>query len=162
MDTDEEQSIDTALNDAALERTRVEIMSPTVSQRVTRSTSPRFSDMQRAWGCLVLAIVLEVLGLIVLKMAASHGWIAGHWVLYFLVGLAYVLLSKAVQTISIGVAYAIWEGSGIALITLVSWIVFEDVLSFKEMLGIALAILGILLIHAGQMHPVTSVTKSNP
>lgn len=110
------------------------------------------SLVQRAWGCLVLAIALEVLGLVAMKIATNQGSILGHFILYGCVGLAYVLLSKAVQKISVGVAYAIWEGSGIALITLVSWFMFADPLTAKQILGIALAILGIVLVNAGHVH----------
>lgn len=112
----------------------------------------RLSKLHWAWLCLIAAILAEVLGLTVMRIAAEHGSILGHLVLYLLVGLAYVLLSKAVQQISVGVAYAIWEGSGIALITLVSWLIFAHELSIQEILGLTLAVIGIALVNAGQLH----------
>jgi spermidine export protein MdtJ len=57
-----------------------------------------------------------------------------------------------VKTISVGVAYAIWEGSGVAIITLVSVFVFGHVLTGREMLGLSMAIVGILLVNAGERH----------
>lgn len=124
----------------------------TKSLAVPNRFALQFTDMHRAWGYLFLAIVLEVLGLIAMKLATARGSISGHVALYVLVGLAYVLLAKAVQRISVGVAYAIWEGSGLALITLVSWLVFADALSSQELLGIAMAIVGIVLVNAGHLH----------
>lgn len=55
------------------------------------------------------------------------------------------------KKISVGVAYAIWEGSGVALITLVSVFVFNHVLNTQEMIGLAMAVGGILLVNAGEV-----------
>jgi spermidine export protein MdtJ len=72
--------------------------------------------------------------------------------MYASIALSYVFLAKAVKTISVGVAYAIWEGSGIALITLVSVFVFNHVLSNQEMIGLLMAVGGIVLVNAGEVH----------
>ncbi len=105
-----------------------------------------------AWLFLAMAIASEVIGLTVMKASASRGHVQGYVVLYLLIALSYYFLSKAVKTIAIGVAYAIWEGSGIALITLVSAIVFQHGLSLREWTGLAMAIIGILMINAGELH----------
>ena len=107
-------------------------------------------NQARAWIFLGLAVCSEVIGLIVMKISTSNGYVAGTVLLYAMIGMSYYFLSKAVKTISVGVAYAIWEGSGIALITLVSSILFAQVLSLREMLGLSLAIIGILLVNAGE------------
>ena len=105
-----------------------------------------------AWLFLAMAIVSEVIGLTVMKASASRGQVQGYVVLYLLIALSYYFLSKAVKTIAIGVAYAIWEGSGIALITLVSAIVFQHGLTLREWTGLAMAIIGILMVNAGELH----------
>jgi spermidine export protein MdtJ len=103
-----------------------------------------------AWFFLAMAIATEVCGLIVMKLSTSIGRIEGLAVLYVMVALSYVFLAKAVRSIPIGVAYAIWEGSGIALITVVSAILFQQHLTTKELLGLSMAIVGIWMIHAGE------------
>jgi len=105
-----------------------------------------------AWVFLALAIATEVIGLTVMKAASSGGGAWGYPVMYVAIALSYVFLAKAVKKISVGVAYAIWEGSGIALITLVSVIVFNHVLSNQEMIGLMMAIGGIILVNAGEVH----------
>ena len=105
-----------------------------------------------AWLFLGLAIASEVIGLTVMKAAVARGYFSGYLVLYALIALSYFFLSKAVKTISIGVAYAIWEGSGIALITLVSAVVFQQILTIRELTGIAMALTGILMVNAGEAH----------
>ncbi len=94
-----------------------------------------------------------------MKVATARGSIVGHLVLYLLVAVSYYLLAKAVQRISIGVAYAIWEGSGIALITLVSWLAFAHALTVRELAGLVLAVVGIVLVNAGQNHEPAVPTK---
>ena len=105
-----------------------------------------------AWLYLALAVASEVCGLAVMKICVSMGHIEGLAILYVLVALSYVFLAKAVRSISIGVAYAIWEGSGIALITLVSALVFQQFLTLREMLGLSMVVVGIWMIHAGESH----------
>ena len=111
--------------------------------------------MKLAWLFLVLAIVTEVVGLTVMKLTVADGYFAGYVLFYFLVALSYVFLAKAVERISVGVAYAIWEGSGIALITLITACVFGHVLSVRECVGLAMALAGILMVNAGEVHHPT-------
>lgn len=108
--------------------------------------------MRLAWAFLALAIATEVIGLTVMKAASSGGGVWGYAVMYVSIALSYVFLAMAVKKISVGVAYAIWEGSGIALITLVSVFVFNHVLTGREMLGLVMAVVGIILVNAGEIH----------
>jgi spermidine export protein MdtJ len=109
--------------------------------------------MMQAWFFLALAIVTEVVGLTVMKLAVADGNMAGYILFYFMVALSYVFLAKAVRRISVGVAYAIWEGSGIALITLITACVFGHVLSGREWIGLAMAFAGMLMVNAGEVQP---------
>ncbi|ACP25273.1 putative multidrug efflux system transporter [Sinorhizobium fredii NGR234] len=106
--------------------------------------------MRLAWLFLGLAIATEVVGLTVMKAASMSTAYVGHAVMYASIALSYVFLARAVKTIPVGVAYAIWEGSGVALITLVSVFVFNHVLSGREILGLSMAVAGILLVNAGR------------
>ncbi|WP_244475329.1 SMR family transporter [Rhizobium sp. Leaf341] len=105
-----------------------------------------------AWLYLASAIVIEVVGLTVMKAASVHGGVSGYIVMYVAIALSYVCLAKAVRTLPVGVAYAIWEGSGIALITLVSVFFFHHDLSLRELIGLAMAVVGIILVNAGEDH----------
>ncbi|MFB2551552.1 SMR family transporter [Ensifer soli] len=108
--------------------------------------------MPNAWAYLALAVATEVAGLTAMKLSTESGGYAGHLVMYAAIALSYVFLARAVKTMSVGVAYAIWEGSGIALITLVSVLVFGHVLTLREMIGLAMAVAGILCVNAGEIH----------
>ena len=75
-----------------------------------------------------------------------------YLVMYVLIAISYYFLSKAAKKISIGVAYATWEGLGIALITLVSIVLFDANLSTQQLLGLALAVVGIVCVTLGESH----------
>jgi small multidrug resistance pump len=47
----------------------------------------------------------------------------------------------------VGIAYAIWSGVGVALITLIGWIVFRQRLDAPALAGVALIVAGVVVIH---------------
>jgi small multidrug resistance pump len=61
-------------------------------------------------------------------------------------GVAFYFLSLALKTIPVGVAYAIWSGVGVALITLIGWIVFHQKLDAPALIGIGLIVAGVVVI----------------
>ncbi len=52
-------------------------------------------------------------------------------------------LSLTLRTIPVCVAYAIWSGAGIALITLIAWIVYGQALDTPALIGLALIVAGV-------------------
>lgn len=74
----------------------------------------------RSWIYLLLAIGAEVIGTTSMKLAATHAPVAGMLLMYGMIGLSYFFLALAVKRVPVGVAYALWEGIGIVLITAVS------------------------------------------
>ena len=108
--------------------------------------------MRLSWLFLVAAILTEVAGLTAMKAMTAGGGYLGYLIMYGAIALSYYFLAKAVEEISVGVAYAVWEGSGVALITLVSVLVFGHHLTGREMLGIGLAVAGIICVNAGEVH----------
>ncbi len=115
--------------------------------------------MMQAWLFLALAIATEVVGLTAMKLTVAADYIVGYVLLYLMVALSYYFLAKAVKRISVAVAYAIWEGSGIALITLITACVFGHVLSVQECVGLAMALVGILMVNAGEVHSAPGVSR---
>ena len=98
------------------------------------------------WLYLALAIVFEVFGATMLKVAAgAPGWApaAGVAVGY---GAAFVCLGFALRIVPVGVAYAIWSGVGTALVALVGWAAFGQKLTLAGGAGIALIIVGVVVV----------------
>ncbi len=97
---------------------------------------------------LLLTIGFEVLGTASLKW--SHGFtkfipsalvVAGYGASFYLLA----LLLK--QGAPIGIVYAIWSGLGTVAIALIGWLVWQEKLSISAIIGIALVILGVILIN---------------
>ena len=66
------------------------------------------------------------------------------------IGVSVALMSRAlVSGVSLAVGYGIWTGSGIALATLGGAAVFGDRLGRRELLGVGLIVLGVVVVHAG-------------
>ena len=59
---------------------------------------------------------------------------------------AIYLLSIAIKTIPVGIAYAAWSGVGIALITGVGLFIFKQKLDLPALVGIAFITIGAVLI----------------
>jgi spermidine export protein MdtJ len=103
----------------------------------------------RSWIYLSVAITAEVIGTASMKFAATNSPLLGHAVMYVMICLSYGFLALAVKRVPLGVAYALWEGVGIVLITLVSVLWLGESLGWAKALGLAVMIVGILLVKAG-------------
>lgn len=100
-----------------------------------------------SWLYLGVAIALEIVATSALKAAAGFTRpvptmvvVAGY------VG-AFYCLSVALRTIPMGVAYAIWSGIGIVLISLIGLLFYRQRLDTTALIGIALIIAGTLVIN---------------
>ena len=101
------------------------------------------------WIVLALAIVAEITGNLSMKWASTSGGSTGFIMMLVMISLSYIFLAFAVKKIALGVAYALWEGIGILLITLFSVTLFDESLSAMKIAGLATLIVGIVLIKSG-------------
>ena len=105
------------------------------------------SGEKMAYIYLSLAIVAEVIGTSAIK-ASEEFTRPGPTILVILgYGFAFYMLSFVLRTIPVGIAYAIWSGIGIALISLVGVILFKQTLDWPAVAGIGLIVSGVAVIH---------------
>ncbi len=95
---------------------------------------------------LAIAILAEVIGTSALKASEGFTRVWPSMVVAVGYGVAFYFLSLALKTIPVGVAYAIWSGVGVALITLIGWVVFHQKLDAPALIGIALIVAGVVVI----------------
>ena len=57
------------------------------------------------------------------------------------------LLSLTLRTLPIGIAYAIWSGVGIVLISAVGWLLYGQRLDAPAVLGLGLIVAGVLVVN---------------
>lgn len=104
------------------------------------------------WVVLAVAIVLEVCGTLCLKM--SNGMarllpVVGVIVFYVS---TFVLMAISMKTLEVGTAYAVWAGLGTALITVAGIVMFGESFAWTKVIGTALIVMGVVLLHAASTH----------
>ena len=98
------------------------------------------------WLLLVVAIVAEVIGTTALKLTNGFERLWPWTVVVAGFCLALYLLSLTLETLPVGVVYAIWSGSGVALVTLVGRYFFGQVLDRPALIGIGMIVAGVLVL----------------
>lgn len=99
------------------------------------------------WIQLAIAIVAEVVGTTCLKLSegltrplATIGVVAAY-------GLSFWMLSRTLDTIPVGVAYAIWSGAGVTLIAALGWLFLGQKLDLAALLGMGLIVAGVVVLN---------------
>lgn len=99
------------------------------------------------WLYLAIAILSEVVATSLLK--AADGFT--RWVPSVIVIAGYAcsffFLSLTLRAIPLGIAYAVWSGVGLALVSLVGWVVYKQTLDLPALIGIGLIVAGILVLN---------------
>jgi small multidrug resistance pump len=98
------------------------------------------------WLYLVIAITGEVIGTSALKASEGFTRLGPSVVVVVGYGIAFYFLALVLQVIPVGVAYAIWAGMGVALITLIGWVVFGQRLDGAAILGLCLIVAGVVVL----------------
>jgi small multidrug resistance pump len=112
---------------------------------------------------LALAIVLEVSA--TLAFRAAGGFARPGWLLVVVPGYvgSTVLLSVVLRRgMGVGVAYGIWSAVGVALTALAAAAVFAEALTPVSLAGIALVIVGVLLVELGERLTSSSTEQEGP
>ncbi|MBO4121108.1 QacE family quaternary ammonium compound efflux SMR transporter [Cupriavidus gilardii] len=99
------------------------------------------------WIYLSIAIVAEVIATTALKAAAGFTRPLPSLVVVTGYAIAFFCLSLTLRTVPIGIAYAIWSGVGIVLVSVAAWLLFGQRLDVPALLGIALIMAGVLVIN---------------
>jgi small multidrug resistance pump len=60
---------------------------------------------------------------------------------------AFFFLSLTLRTMPVGIAYAIWSGVGIVLITLIAWLVLGQSLDGPAIIGLTLIVAGVVVLN---------------
>ena len=108
-----------------------------------------------AYGLLAIAIVAEVLATTALKASMSFTRLGPSLIVVLGYGLAFWLLTLVMRTLAVGLAYAIWSGAGIVLVTLLAALFYRQLPDIPALIGIGLIIAGVLVI---QLYSSMNVT----
>ena len=97
---------------------------------------------------LLMAIIFEVIATTALKASDTLSKPMPTVIMVIGYLTCFVFLSLVMRTMPVGIAYAIWSGLGVVLITVAAFILFGEKLDIASLAGMALIILGIVVIKA--------------
>ena len=109
--------------------------------------------MPAPWILLLLAIASEVIGTSCLKLSEGFSRPIPTLVVLAAYSIAMLLLSRVVQTIPLGITYALWSGIGIIAIVLVGLLAYQQVPSPGQLVGIATITVGVIIVNLSGKHP---------
>jgi small multidrug resistance pump len=100
-----------------------------------------------AYLALGIAIVAEVIATTALKASDSFTRLLPSLLAVAGYAIAFYFLTITLRTMPTGVAYAIWSGLGIVLITIASFLVYQQTIDLPGLLGMALIIAGVVVLN---------------
>lgn len=95
-----------------------------------------------SWIYLILAITFEVSGTTFMKLSDGFSNIKYAIVMLIFYVLSLSMLTLALKKLQIGVAYAIWSGIGIVLLSFVGVVFFKESISLAKIIFIGLILAG--------------------
>ena len=95
---------------------------------------------------LAMAIVAEVVATSALQASAGFTRLWPSVLVVLGYGVAFYCLSITLKTVPMGVAYALWSGLGIVLITASGWVLYRQRVDTAALLGMALIVAGVAVI----------------
>lgn len=104
-------------------------------------------NITAVYAVLVLAIVFEVLGTSAMQAAQHFSRLGPTLVMVVCYAVAFYFLSWSLRYVPVGIAYAIWSGLGIVLISLVGYFAFGQKLDLAAIAGLGLIIAGVLVLN---------------
>lgn len=96
---------------------------------------------------LFFAVAAETIGTTALQASQQFTRLWPSVIVVVAYSIAFYLLGLALKYMPVGVVYAIWSGLGIVMIAVIGFVVFKQRLDAPALLGLAMIITGILVIH---------------
>lgn len=100
-----------------------------------------------AWLTLATAIVAEVIATTALKASEGFSKLWPSVVVVVGYGIAFYCLSLVLKSIPVGIAYAVWSGLGIVLITLAARWLYGQTIDAAGLVGMGLIVAGVVVLN---------------
>ena len=98
------------------------------------------------YAALGIAIVAEAIATSALKASAGFTRLGPSAIVVLGYGTAFYCLSLTLQSLSVGVAYAIWSGLGIVLVTVAAYVLYRQSVDLPALIGMGLIVAGVAVI----------------
>jgi len=96
---------------------------------------------------LALAIAFEICGTTCMKLSEGFTKTLPSLLIFIFYGISFIAFTIALKKIDISVAYAIWAGLGVALISLIGHFGFNEPLPVSRIAFLALIAIGVVGLH---------------
>jgi small multidrug resistance pump len=96
---------------------------------------------------LTIAIIAEVIGTTAMKATESFTRLVPTLVLILAYPTAFYFLTLCLKYMKVGVAYAMWSGLGVVLITIAAAILYREIPDGWGILGMALIVAGVVVLN---------------
>jgi len=96
---------------------------------------------------LAVAIAAEVIATSALRAAQGFTVLIPSAIAIVGYVVAFYFLSLTLKTMPVGVAYAIWSGVGIVVVSIVAMVLYKQVLDLPALLGMGMIMAGVLVIN---------------
>lgn len=101
----------------------------------------------KSWLFLAIAICGEVIATSALKSSQGFTKLVPSIVVMVGYAVAFYFLSLVLRTIPVGIAYAVWSGLGIVLVTGIAWVLHGQKLDAWAFVGIGLIVSGVAVLN---------------
>ncbi len=96
---------------------------------------------------LAAAILFEICGTTCMKLSEGFTRILPSILIFVFYGISFVSFTIALKKIDVSVAYAIWAGLGVAMISIIGYVGFHEPMSLVKIISIVLVIVGVVGLH---------------
>lgn len=102
--------------------------------------------MMNAYFLLAIAIVAEVIATSALKATEGFSRLMPSMIVVVGYGVAFWMLSLVLKSVPVGMAYAIWSGMGIVLVTIVAMLFYGQKPDWPAIIGLGLIVSGVVVL----------------
>ena len=99
------------------------------------------------YATLFTAILLEVIGTTCLQRSQQFTQIVPTVLMGLCYAGSFYFLSLVLRSMPLGIAYAVWSGLGIVLVSLIGLVVFGQKLDLPAIVGLGLIIAGVVIVN---------------
>ena len=99
---------------------------------------------------LLLAILFEVCGTTCMKLSDGFSKLVPSVLIFVFYAISFFFFTLALKGIDVSIAYAIWGGLGIALITAIGIFWFREPASALKLISLVVVIAGVIGLHLSE------------
>lgn len=103
--------------------------------------------MLTTYATLLTAIVLEVIGTSFLQRSQQFTQILPTVLMGLCYAASFYFLTLVLRSMPLGIAYAIWSGLGMVLVSVIGLLVFGQKLDGPAVLGLGLIVAGVIVVN---------------